>query len=416
VTGAGHDATAGHLRDGHGSPVWTGNKECVNLGFSVGKDHAADCVVQAPAAKTPEPPAPTQAAAVPPPEKKAEPPAPAPVATVPATTEGVNADAVTDPTTKWSKQGAAAAPAKPAEAPAPAPVPAETPPATAEAPAAVTAQPETPYPAPMPEFPELEPRPQVEEQGPIGDAPPYEVPGPNVGGQPEVALVPTDPQGAGDAATDPATKWSKEGADAQPLEGSTQLPQDSVAGTPVAPPEPVAEAPRDLQSPEPYQPAAPAAVPPPEKVAQEAPPPPKPAEPEKIPAPEYEKFTLGADALFKFDRYTRKFMLPEGRQKLDELAATLNRYTGVQSFNIIGHTDRIGSHKYNDRLSLRRAATVKQYLAEKGVDANLMKISGKGKRQPVVNCPGKKVTKKLKACLQPNRRVEVEVRGERQKQ
>ncbi len=388
-------ATTGHLRDGHGSPVWTGNKECVNLGFSLGKDHPADCVVKAPVAKTPEAPPAPPAAAVPPPEKKAEAPAPAPVAVVPATTEGVNADAITDPTTKWSKQGAVAAPAAPAEAPA-----------------AVTAQPETPYPAPMPQFPELEPQAQVQEQGPVGDAPPYEVPGPNIGGG-DIAVVPTDPQAAGDEATDPTTKWSQQGA-GQAAEGSTQLPQDSVAATPVAPPEPVAEAPVDLKTPEPMPAPAPAAVPAPEKIA-EAPTPPKPAEPEKVPAPEYEKFVLSADALFHFDRYTRKFMLPEGKQKLDELAATLNRYTGVQSFNVIGHTDRIGSHKYNDRLSLRRAATVKQYLAEKGVDANLMKISGKGKRQPVVNCPGKKVTKKLKACLQPNRRVEVEVRGERKK-
>jgi len=287
--------------------------------------------------------------------------------------------------------------------------------ASVEAPAAGVAQAETPYPAPTPQFPGDAP-PEPETPGPVGDAPPYEVPGPNVGGGGDIAVVPTDPQAAGDSVTDPTTKWSKEGA-GQALEGSTQLPQDSVAGTSVEPPAQVAEAPpAELKTPEPMQAPAAAAVPAPEKVAEAAPTPPKPApQPEKIPAPEYEKFVLGADAMFKFDRYTRKFMLPDGKQKLDELAATLNRYTGVQAFNVIGHTDRIGSHKYNDRLSLRRAATVKQYLAEKGVDANLMKISGKGKRQPIVNCPGKKVTKKLKACLQPNRRVEVEVRGEKKK-
>jgi OOP family OmpA-OmpF porin len=429
VTGAGHDATTGHLRDGHGSPVRTGNGECVNLGFSVGQSHPADCVVQAPVAKTPEPPAAAPTAAVPPPEKVAEPapekvaepaPAPEPVAVVPAQPEGVNADSVTDPTTKWSKEGAAQT-AKSYEGPTV--LPQDSVAGTSvEAPPAGVAQAEAPYPAPTPQFPEVETPAAVAQRGPLEDAPPYEVPGPNVGGQPDVALVPTDPQvGMIDEGLDPVTKWSKQGAagqGAKPMEGSTQLPADSVAGTSVAaPPQAVAQAPADLKTPDPYQAPTSPGVPAPEQIPPAPPvqPPAPPPAPEKVQAPEYEKYVLSADVLFKFDRYTRKYMLPDGKKQLDELAAKLNTYTGVKEFDVIGHTDRIGSHKYNDRLSLRRAATVKQYLTEKGVDANLMKISGKGKREPVVQCPGKRVTKKLKACLQPNRRVEVEVRGEQKK-
>jgi OOP family OmpA-OmpF porin len=79
----------------------------------------------------------------------------------------------------------------------------------------------------------------------------------------------------------------------------------------------------------------------------------------------------------------------------------------------IGHTDRIGSVKYNQKLSVKRAEAVKQYLVDKGIAANRIYAEGKGKSQPVTkagDCKGK-VTSALIACLQPDRRVDVEVTG-----
>ena len=136
-----------------------------------------------------------------------------------------------------------------------------------------------------------------------------------------------------------------------------------------------------------------------------------PAAPAPAPAPApmvgSQKITFQADVLFDFDKAVLK---PEGKSKLDDLAAK------IQSVNLevvvaTGYTDKIGSDKYNDRLSLRRAQAVKAYLVSKGIEANRVYTEGKGKRNPVVTDCAQKNHKALVACLAPNRRVEVEVVG-----
>lgn len=108
---------------------------------------------------------------------------------------------------------------------------------------------------------------------------------------------------------------------------------------------------------------------------------------------------------------TKQFWKPAGKQQLDDLSTKIQ---GMDTEVIVatGHTDKIGSDKYNDRLSLRRAQAVKAYLVSKGVPANKIYTEGKGKRNPVkTDCVGKGRSKSLIACLAPNRRVEVEVVG-----
>lgn len=131
------------------------------------------------------------------------------------------------------------------------------------------------------------------------------------------------------------------------------------------------------------------------------------------PAPAAQKFTLAADALFDFDKSSLR---PEGMKKLDDLADALR---GKQHDTILatGHTDRIGSLRYNQRLSERRAETVKKYLQGKGLDVSRINAIGKGKTQPVTkptDCIGPKMTRAaIRACMQPDRRVEIEVSGSR---
>jgi OOP family OmpA-OmpF porin len=72
----------------------------------------------------------------------------------------------------------------------------------------------------------------------------------------------------------------------------------------------------------------------------------------------------------------------------------------------IGHTDSIGTDEYNQKLSVRRAESVKAYLVSKGVEQNRVYTEGKGKKQPVA-------TNKTKEGRQKNRRVEIEVIGTR---
>ena len=80
---------------------------------------------------------------------------------------------------------------------------------------------------------------------------------------------------------------------------------------------------------------------------------------------------------------------------------------------VTGHTDPIGSQAYNQKLSERRADAVRDYLVSKGVPKDKIETLGMGKTQPVpgVVC-NMKAMKELIACLAPNRRVEVEVKGE----
>ena len=140
-------------------------------------------------------------------------------------------------------------------------------------------------------------------------------------------------------------------------------------------------------------------------VAQ-APTPPAPVAP-AAPAISSQKVTYQADTLFDFDKAVLK---PAGKEKLDELAGK------IQGMNLevavaTGYTDKIGSDKYNDRLSLRRAQAVKAYLVSKGVPAEKIYTEGKGKRNPVKTDCNHKNRKQLIACLAPNRRVEVEIVG-----
>ena len=72
----------------------------------------------------------------------------------------------------------------------------------------------------------------------------------------------------------------------------------------------------------------------------------------------------------------------------------------------VGHTDSIGTDAYNQRLSLRRAAAVKNYLVGKGVERNRVYTEGKGEKQPVAD-------NKTSAGRAQNRRVEIEVVGTR---
>lgn len=123
-----------------------------------------------------------------------------------------------------------------------------------------------------------------------------------------------------------------------------------------------------------------------------------------------QRISLSADALFDFDKATLK---PAGKAKLDEMARVLQGAT-YDVIVAIGHTDRIGSTAYNQKLSLRRAEAVKRYLTEKGIDAKRVSAEGRGKTQPVTkpgDCKGSKAGKALIACLQPDRRVDVEVTG-----
>ena len=154
--------------------------------------------------------------------------------------------------------------------------------------------------------------------------------------------------------------------------------------------------------------AAPPPPPPVEVVA--APPPPAPLVLPAPPAPP-RRVSFSADTLFTFDRAE---IGSKGMAALDLFAREL---AGMQfsTITVVGHTDRLGSPGYNQKLSMRRAEAVKNYLVSKGgVADDRVSAAGKGESEPVTRteeCRGSKPNPKLIACLQPDRRVDVEVSG-----
>jgi len=150
----------------------------------------------------------------------------------------------------------------------------------------------------------------------------------------------------------------------------------------------------------------------PAPVARPAPtPPPPPAPASPPPAPRVQKITLDSRVLFDFDKAVLK---PDGKAAID--SQIVGKLTQIQKLEVVlvtGHTDRLGTDAHNQPLSLRRADAVRDYLVSKGVPRDKIETLGMGEKQPLpgVQCDQKNL-KELIACLQPNRRVEVEVKGE----
>ncbi len=149
---------------------------------------------------------------------------------------------------------------------------------------------------------------------------------------------------------------------------------------------------------------APPPPPPPPPAARPAPPPP-PAAARPAPAPQppaATKVTYAADAFFDFDKSVLK---PEGRAKLDDLVGKV-KGINLEVIIAVGHTDSVGTDAYNQRLSVRRAESVKAYLVSKGIEKNRVYTEGKGEKQPVAD-------NRTAEGRAKNRRVEIEVVGTR---
>jgi OOP family OmpA-OmpF porin len=188
-------------------------------------------------------------------------------------------------------------------------------------------------------------------------------------------------------------------------------PCDRVARASVAPPPPPVVA----QAPEPKLEPAPA--PQPETIAQPAPQPqPVPLAAPEPPRPVIQKLTLSTDVLFDFNSAELK---ESGKQRLDQLAGEV-KDAEIDEIVAVGHADRIASEDYNQKLSEERAQAVRDYLEGKVANANNVTAQGMGESQPVTgdSCkrlgPERGSNQKLVACLQPDRRVEIEVLGTRE--
>jgi OOP family OmpA-OmpF porin len=172
-----------------------------------------------------------------------------------------------------------------------------------------------------------------------------------------------------------------------------------------AEPEKPAPAPAPVAKPAPPLAVSPAPAPPP------AAPKPEPAKPEAPKKPAV--ITVTSTGLFEFNQAT---LTPEARAKLDkEVVGRAKDFGSIALVHVDGHADRLGSARYNQELSEKRADAVQAYLVSRGFDASKIETLGSGKTNQVKSCPdkkgGKAERKALIECLAPNRRVVVEMKG-----
>jgi outer membrane protein OmpA-like peptidoglycan-associated protein len=108
-----------------------------------------------------------------------------------------------------------------------------------------------------------------------------------------------------------------------------------------------------------------------------------------------------ADVLFDVGKYDLR---QEAREKLARFSGVVLAYPSLR-IAVEGHTDSTGSDELNQRLSERRAESVRNYLVSQGLDAAMLTSEGFGKNMPIAD-------NSTRDGRQQNRRVELIVSGE----
>ena len=119
---------------------------------------------------------------------------------------------------------------------------------------------------------------------------------------------------------------------------------------------------------------------------------------------------LIANVLFEFDRDQYRDIRTYSLESVDRALATIKAENlTLAGVALVGHADRMQGrgYDYNQGLSQRRAQTVRELLAGRGIDPNTIRYEYRGDSQQVQQCDGVKPRAALLECLLPNRRVEV---------
>jgi len=116
-------------------------------------------------------------------------------------------------------------------------------------------------------------------------------------------------------------------------------------------------------------------------------------------------FSIDENILFDFNKAELR---SEGKEKLDEIAASIKKRYPDGRIGIYGYTDSIGSKDYNKQLAEERANAVKQYLQQQtGLDMSRINTYAKGESNPVA-------TNATPAGRQKNRRVDIVAQNDSQ--
>ncbi|HKU41706.1 MAG TPA: OmpA family protein [Polyangiales bacterium] len=120
-------------------------------------------------------------------------------------------------------------------------------------------------------------------------------------------------------------------------------------------------------------------TPPPPPEPPPPPPPPPPPEPKRVEVTQ-DQIVIHEKIQFETNKAVIK---PESFGLLDEVTAAIRDTPQIKKLSIEGHTDSVGSDKYNQKLSDQRAASVKAYLVEHGIDAAKLASKGWGEAKPI---------------------------------
>src|SRR5262249_2025632 len=108
-----------------------------------------------------------------------------------------------------------------------------------------------------------------------------------------------------------------------------------------------------------------------------------------------------SDVLFDSGQYTLK---PVAREKLAKVSGIVLAHPGLR-LEVEGYTDSVGSDEFNQQLSEKRGATVRDFLVQQGIALNAVSVRGFGKAMPVAS-------NDTAEGRQRNRRVEMIVSGD----
>ncbi len=129
-----------------------------------------------------------------------------------------------------------------------------------------------------------------------------------------------------------------------------------------------------------------------------------------VPAASAVRTQIAKDERTVYFDFNKATLRPEAKAKLDALAEKLKVASDIEGVAIAGYADRIGSVSYNDALSKKRASVVRDYLvSRKVVNANVVKTRWFGKTEPSAQCPSEMKRRELIECLQPDRKVQVDI-------
>lgn len=119
---------------------------------------------------------------------------------------------------------------------------------------------------------------------------------------------------------------------------------------------------------------------------------------------------LTEDERIVFFDFDKSDLTQQAKNNLQSVAQRLQKAQDVASAQVVGFADRIGSSDYNQRLSARRAQTVRDFLVEYGyLNVDVTEVRALGETVPVTNCPNNIDRDSQITCLSPDRRVEIEL-------